>query len=340
MINYKKRILAILMAIGMTFSILSLAGCNNANSSANSNPSAQPSSGDNNNQNSSNNNEYQNYSQTLQTVLTGKYYTDLILSDRVASKDYGNQLSFDNNQYKAIPYGFLEDEGYNIELVKNNVVDAESNMYTIGNDLFVELRIETKASTNYYTHYVIKYTLTEQEITELDLLFVPRYNSRFDTRVTNYQAPFFIQEVSYQKEATMLSKMYMTKDAVEAVEDYFDRNKYNSNGNHIMYMKQEIVEGSILEKTFHTFQTHAFVDGIFSSGGFKCKAKLSTITLQTTGTCCSTINSAFVFTNNDSYINFRLFDDKKLEYEKSTVDITLYSCENANFVELNVEELT
>ncbi len=293
-------------------------------------------------QSSSNNNEpqppdYSKYSQTLQNVLTDQYYRDLIITDEVVSKDYGNLHSYDNNKYKAIPYGFLEEEGYNIETIKKNIVDAESNMYTIGNDLFVELRVETRASTNYYTHYVVKYTLTEQEINEIDSLFVPVYNSRFSTRVTNYQAPFFVQEISYQKQATMLSKMHMTKDAVLAVESSFDRKKYNTSMNHVMYLKQEIVD-DFLKTTFHTFQTHAFVDGVHTTYGINSKAKLNTITLETPDTCCSNINSQTVFTEDDEYINFYLYNDKKLEYEQSTVDINLYSCENANLVNLDLKQ--
>ena len=350
----KKRIAATMLAGTMAFSGLGMAGCKDSNNTTNNNGSSiqtpggdssntggNQNSGNGNNQNSGNGGtqtpDYSKYSQILQNVLTDKYYSDLIITDKVASKDYGNMDSYDDAKYKAIPFGFLEDEGYDIEKVKNNIVDAESNLYTIGNDLFVELRIETKASTNYYTHYVVKYTLTEQEINELDSLFVPRYNSRFDTRVTNYQAPFFVQEISYQKQATKLSEMHMTKDAVEAVECYFDRNNYNTSFNHIMYLKQEIVD-DFLQTTFHTFQTHAFIDGISSNQAINCKGKLNTITLETPGTCSSRIDSKFVFTNDDDFINFYLYKDKKLEYEQSTVDINLYSCENANFVELDSEE--
>ncbi len=350
----KKRITATILAGGIALSGLGMAGCNNTTKDpGNTNPPIVTPGGDETggtenggsqtpgNNNGGNQNEgesqtpdYSKYSQILQNVLTDQYYKDLITTDRVASKDYGDKNSYQSGKFKALPLAFLEDEGYDIEKIKKNQLGSHSNFYTIGNDLFIELKVETKESTDYYTHYLVKYNLTNQELKELNALFVNVRSNRHSGKVTNYQAPFFIQELSYNKEPVVLSKMYMTRESYVSVVDYFDRYNYNSASNSITYLNREVLN-DISHITDHTFQTHMFMDGEHSSASIKSNGKLNTITLQTGGTCCTNIGSSIVFTVVGP--TFHFFSKQKENYKNSTTDITLYSCENANFEELNTK---
>ena len=343
----KKRIMATVLAGGIALSGLGLTGCNGCNPDPNNTNPPITNPGDDNGgtenggtQNGGNNGgnnsgsqtpDYSKYSQILQNVLTDQYYKDLITVDRVASKDYGNKNSYQSGKFKALPFAFLEDEGYNIEQIKNNQVSSYSNIYTIGNELYIEMRIETKASTNYETHYLLKYNLSNQELKELNSLFVNVRSDRHNNcKVTNYQAPFFVQELSYHKNPVVLSEMYMTQQAYDGVSYYFDRYDYNSATNTITYLKREVIE-DFSSVTDHTFQTHVFLDHYKDSVNAKCK--LNTITLQTGSTCCSKLGSISVFTATEPVFHF--FSNQKENYNKSATDINLFSCENANFEELN-----
>ncbi len=320
----KKRIISTLLACGIALSGIGMSACENPLNP--NDPGTEITNPDN---------KYSKYSQILQNVLTDQYYKNLIITDRFASKDYGNKNSYAHPKFKAIPYGFLEDEGYDAEKIKDrgNNIYVHSNMYTIGNDLFIELTVETKASTNYYTQYIVKYNLTNQELKELNALFVNVRSDRHkDCKVTNYQAPFFVQELSYHKNAELISKMHITYDGILGVNNYFDRYDFNSSTNNVTYINRVIGDYDV---TDHTFQTHKFIDGYHKTQDVKTKGILSTLTLQTGGTCCSNINSLTVFTEKDQ--TFHLFNENKQKYEKSSVDITLYSCENANFEELNTK---
>ncbi len=329
----KKRIISTLLACGIALSGVGMSACENP-----LNPNDPGTEITNPGQNGGTQNpDYSKYSQILQNVLTDQYYKNLIITDKFGSKDYGNKNSYAHQKFKAIPYGFLEDEGYDAEKIKDrgNNIHVDSNMYTIGNDLFIELTVETKASTNYYTQYIVKYNLTNQELKELNALFVNVRSDRHkDCKVTNYQAPFFVQELSYHKNAELISKMNITHSALLAVTDYFNRYDYNSSTNHVTYINRVAID-DYSNVTDHTFQTHKYVSDNDKTQKVKSKGILSTLTLQTGGTCCSNINSLTVFTEKDP--TFHLFNENKQKYEKSSVDITLYSCENANFEELNTK---
>jgi len=352
----KKRIAATILAGSIAFSGLGIAACSSCNPDPNNtNPPIVTPGGDNGEtqtpggnggsqtpgENGGNTNggsttpDYSKYSQILQNVLTDRYYANLIEMDHSSYKGYGSRNSYQNAQFNAIPFGFIEDEGFDISKIKNGLLETNVNLYTINKDLFIELRVETKASTNYFTHYLLKYTLTDKEIKELDSLFEPMSNV-CGTRGTYYQAPFFVQELSYQKTPEVISKAHITQDSVDEIESYFNKKKYNSNTNKITYIKSVVLD-SFTEITHHTFQTHMFADNAYTPDKINFKTKLNTITLETGGTCCSTINSINIFTDND--IHFYLSNENQEKYQSSTTDITLYSCENANFEIVNTTEL-
>jgi len=202
---------------------------NNNNNQNNNNNNQNNNQNDNNNQNNNNNQpDYSKYSQILQTVLTDNTYNWLI-QEAEDDKENGDRTTYkQDNKYKSIPYGFLEDEGFDIEAIKSNQIKCETETFILDdepNTLYMTCRVENKASTDYYTHFVLKYNLTEQEIKDLNLVF----KNISQGYTASYQAPFFIQELSIQKEAVKLSETNITKSSEEKAEKHIKDYARNNN---------------------------------------------------------------------------------------------------------------
>lgn len=205
--NVKKRVAALAMATGILVAPLSACSCantnaNNASSTPTISSNIDSSATDSSTQTPEN--AYSEYSKILQTVMTDSYYTNLVDVAETKYNQGDKYYAKNNNTYMQIPYGFLKQQGYNIDAIKNNQLECISDVYTRGNDLYIELKVEHKSSIDYFANYLIKYTLTNQELEDLTLL-----NSA--TSRPYYQAPQFIQELSYQKNAELLSVQYWEK---------------------------------------------------------------------------------------------------------------------------------
>lgn len=90
-------------------------------------------------------------------------------------------------------------------------MECKTSVYTKDNDtskLYISVRVENKnGSKNYYTNYVLKYSLTKQEYNDLYMLYENNY----------VQAPLFIQELSKQKTATVESKVNITTSGYQKI---------------------------------------------------------------------------------------------------------------------------
>lgn len=134
------------------------------------------------------------HSQLLYDVLNNSDYNTLI-------EEYQSNASVRNlQQYDPIPYGFFEERGYNIADIKNDTLRADAVAYikdSEPNNLYIATKVEiTGYEQPFYTCYTLKYTLTNEEVNDLNYIHENQA----------IQAPFFIQELSYQKEATVESE--------------------------------------------------------------------------------------------------------------------------------------
>ena len=196
-------------------SALALSGCSGLASIFN------PNNGQTNNPNIDNDNQTQiggdgsattpeedlsGFSQITYNLLENSYYRNLLNSYDADYADTGSQL------YDPIPYGFLQSEGYNIERIKNDELECDSMPYIKDgeeNSLYIALRVETNAQIPYYTCYTIKYPLTNLEKSDLDFI----HNERA------FEAPLFIQELSYQKTPVVESEASMTIECYNEILD-------------------------------------------------------------------------------------------------------------------------
>lgn len=315
----KNRLIALILSLGIGTTGVGMAGCNNTNITPDG-----PGSGIE----APANPEYSKYSQILQNVLNDDYYLNLISVDNSWTGSAQDAPSYKNPKYNAIPYGFLEDEGYNIDQIKNNQVASKSDMYTIGNDLYIELRVETKATKNYYTNYVLKYNLTDKELHELDVLFTNIGNGK----TTFYRAPFFVQELSYSKTPEIVSKSYISVDSINAFEDYADSKEYIAKSTTGTYL------GAIIDQNnnaTHTYQIHKRL----TSASTKGSMQIGQIEFTTFGSGMEYINSVNVQTSTKTSA-LLLLGDAKNNFEQSIQTVNYYNCENASFDDIFAKDST
>lgn len=332
----KKRITATILAGGIALSGLGMAGCSscNPNENNNTNPPIVTPGGDENggnqgngNQNGGNQNgssqtpDYSKYSQVLQNVLTDNYYYSLI--SNAESHDY--DFAYNNQKYQPIPYGFLEDQGFDIDKYKSHQLKCTSELYSINNDLYVELKAEIQASTNYMANYVLKYSLTEKEMDELGKLFSSLYYSTFED-ATYYQAPFFVQELSYLKEPEIKSVGYITDASNKNFEEFCDQEKYLAGSHHATYIGSDYIESDV---AYHTFQIRP------KTTSAKFSSQIGIIKIATIG-YKKFNNGNHVVTNNDNYPNGGvLTPTNKVLFEESVQSIISYTSRKHFFKDIN-----
>lgn len=319
----KKRIAATILAGSIAFFGVGAVGCYNS-ALNNTNPPIVAPEGDDG---SAQTPDYSKCSQILKNVLTDFYYYELISLDNSYYETTNEYYHYQNAKYNAIPYGFLEDEGFDIDKIKNNQVSSQSDMYLDGNDLFIELRIENKASTNYFTNYILKYSLTDQEINELDILFKD-FGSR--TKETFYQAPFFIQELSYLKTPEVVNKSYITVDGIRTIEQRADDNNYIYRSNTATFLSATVNENN---KTTHSYQIHL---SLVNPNGTQAKGtmKIAQITFTTFGNLIETINNTKVIRGTQLGA-LLLTDQDKANMKASIKTVKFYTCQNAELEDIS-----
>lgn len=343
----KKRIMATTLALTLTIlTAVGLAGCaNNSDSSTKPGTTITNPSGDNgntdSNDNNKNDNKYENCSESLKKVMTDKYYRNLIKT----SESYVNDAlqvchARDDNRYMALPFGFLEEQGYDISKIKDNVTKCYSQMYTDNNDLHIELRVlkngySDKRYMKYYTCYDLKYTLTNQELNELNALFTqvyPRNCSYKGCPITYYEAPLFVQELSYNKTPEVLSVAHIEINTLNTAERAFKRDKITSDGYHFITYKGPTYTNTVNKLTQHTFLSHKDLDAVQC---IKKNGQISIITLLTLGTAIRVVDSDEVLYSPDSIDGFTLREQFKETYQNSFRDVTIYNCQDTDFIRLD-----
>lgn len=140
------------------------------------------------------------YSELLQYVLTDSYYNDII--DKLNS----GQINKDSAFLDPHPYAFLEDEGFNIDNIKNNLLTCNTRAFVKENEpnnLYMAVYVETKAENPFLTEYMLKYTLTDKEMEDYAMIHSGNY----------LQAVFMNDAVSELKTPEVLSETRVTAEA-------------------------------------------------------------------------------------------------------------------------------
>ncbi len=176
-------------------SVITLAGCN-VGATGNNNQGGGDTQDEIELPNENENEDEHTFSQLTLDMLNDEYYQNLI-EER---KNFPNV--YDVN-FASIPYGFLEDEGINVELIKLNSDNCQTYIYTPKEDLnSLYLSLVYKNNNiypSYHNFYTLEYHLDEAEMNDFKYLAGNNYA----------EAPLFIQYLSYQREPEILSKATM-----------------------------------------------------------------------------------------------------------------------------------
>lgn len=218
----RKRLLAFALSIGIGLSGAgALSGCT-PNTPDSPNPGGgyeQPLPGE-----GTEDNKFSGYSQTLKNIFTDDYYQSLAWD--IQSGASSEKIA----KFDTIPYGFLQDKGYNIKDIKSNnkVISVVYIKKDEPNQLYVDCKVEHKSSENYYACYLLKYELSDQEKKELNMLFKPAKKDNRGEEVIYVQASFYVQELSYLKTPTLLNTSYISCDSFDKIQKDL-KNNYKSN---------------------------------------------------------------------------------------------------------------
>ena len=209
----RKHLAALIFAGAMALVPFAVSSC-----SVNCNPQTQTdnSSDVNNNSSSSgssstpdtdkNQNDKLQLSPITYKLMTDDYY--LSLAQKVMSG-----YNFIKKNMLPVPYKFLRDEGKNVDAYLDGTLNAFASSYMYENDknnLYVSVKAENKSTSsygNYYTNYVLKYTLTDQESEEYTYLCKGEY----------LQGLLFVQELDIQKDPEVLSEVNISKNTYEKI---------------------------------------------------------------------------------------------------------------------------
>ncbi len=143
------------------------------------------------------------YSTILENVLKDEYYNGLIDAAKEDDELY-RSAKFDPH-----PYAFLKSKGHNVDKIKSGDLKCRTVSYVKEdepNNLYMMTYVENEASDPYYTEYMLKYTLTEQEMK--DYAFLHKDGSNY-----YIQAVFMNDEISESKKATILGETKMNVEA-------------------------------------------------------------------------------------------------------------------------------
>lgn len=197
--KFARRIATLTLASAM--SVCTLSGCfasttNDPSDNGGNNPGGN--GGGNGNQT-----QTTKYSAILEAVLNDAEYNALIEKLTAGDKQIGT-----GNYFEPHPYAFLAKQGHNISDIKDDKLNCFTTSYTIGNDknnLYVTTRVENKSSTPYYSCYLLKYSLTNQEYDDLKMLHEGEY----------IQSPLFIQKLSEKKTPSVEYNAKITTSAYD-----------------------------------------------------------------------------------------------------------------------------
>ncbi len=275
--------------------------------------------------------DYSEFSQAMQNVLTDNNYLGLIAEAEKHSSL--GAYSKNNNAYMAIPYQFLTDEGFDVINISKNNLRARSELFTMGNDLYITLYAEKAASTNYFANYVLKYELTDQELSDLNRL----YSSASPVSDATYvQAPFFIQELSKLKTPEVISEAYITPQAYEKVNADFKNDPVFEHGIlNATFMKHELNTLGCDDYTF------LVCEGKEKAKAVKNTGKMGIITYSMLGDYRKDIDGNKVYYNDQNNITSTILDEHAEAFQNSIKQVTFYhsnDCFLFNYIpDLNAE---
>lgn len=200
-------------------------GCDNNNSDDPNNDDGNGNGGgEGNGENGGNgggeDNKYSEYSELLQGVLTNSTYNQLITK-------FKSQSRCEEILNYIHPFGFLEDEGYDISAIKAGNLECHTSPFIYKdepNNLYMAVAVK---DGDHYANYLLKYQLSDQEMNE--------YRT-FTGKYATYQAYFMNDAISRAKTPTVVSEVYVSSKTFNSAHHrYFTQTASTKIYNDIVY---------------------------------------------------------------------------------------------------------
>ncbi|MGN0812954.1 MAG: hypothetical protein ACI4MQ_05575 [Candidatus Coproplasma sp.] len=201
----KQTIAKTIAVLSLCCAVFSFTACNKSGSDGNGNSST------------GNNGESSQYSQLVMNILNDRELNSLI--DR-AKEDTS---LYSSAYFDPHPYAFLEKQGEPVERVKSGELSCSTTSYVDPdepNSLYMMIYVENdddRATVNYYSEYILKYTLTDKEMADYKML-----HGGYQAYI---QAVFMNNEIAENKTATIISHTYTTTYAHSHLKESFAEQK-------------------------------------------------------------------------------------------------------------------
>lgn len=196
-----KKIPALIMSVMMAFTPIILSACNNAaDPTLPNNPDADLGTNPDNPNTPDAEDPSEGYSEILQSILKNSYYNTLMYNAG------GNHQLYRSAEFDPHPYAFLQSQGHDISKIKSGELECNTRSFVLDsepNNLYIGTYVETKAAKPYFTEYMLKYTLTDEEMDDYHMLHTEEY----------VQATFMNAEISANKTPTIISQTRCTVEA-------------------------------------------------------------------------------------------------------------------------------
>lgn len=156
--------------------------------------------------------DYSMYSPLLQEVLINPAYDELYRKYEKGEISEGSTGDLGLNIFEAIPFNFLEENGEDVEGIKNGSVATSADLYSVNNDtshIYSKLDITyiLEDGEYYINQYLLKYRITEQELKDLKML----YSGRF------YQGPIMFQCLAAKQQPEVISEFSITENGYKKI---------------------------------------------------------------------------------------------------------------------------
>ena len=318
-IKHKKALLTIATSVGLAltiaFSAFAGVGCKKTPTTVDPTNPNNPTITDPNNPDPTKPNpsdptdpDYSNYSKLVQNILKSDYYNGLIAQYQGAIRD--TSPLFDPH-----PYAFLERQGHDVDAVKRGDLECRTYSYikeTEPTNLYMITYVENAGATPYYTEYMLKYNLSEQEAEDYDYL----YGSSSSIAL---QSVFLNDEISKTKTPTIVSKTNMSVDAHKGMLEHVKQNDKVTNetiGTNLVDIM--LKDYSVENQTFSIYVYERY----YSTNNAKTKTKIGVLPCKVGLTNIKESDGVYMRPLNDYRIVS--LDD----YKNSVNNITLYAIQN------------
>ncbi len=152
------------------------------------------------------------YSELLEGVINNAEYQTLIKNAKA------NPELFESAQFDPHPYGFFEDEGYDISAIKDGTMKCETTSYVLDeepNNLYIATRL--LVNDDYYATYILKYELTKKEMSDYKML----HGTQGREFTFSYQSAFINDAISRTKEVTIVGESKIKTNVIEMADERY-----------------------------------------------------------------------------------------------------------------------